>query len=264
MEMGKLENKKIGIIGFGHMGKSLMKGLLNSGLKRENISISSKLENNKETAHQSELIFIAVKPFNVQTVLNEIKEIVQNKIIISIAAGVNIYLIENYLGNSSQKIMRIMPNILISENVGCIGFYSNKYVKTYEKIEIIKLLSHIGTVIKVKKESDLDRLTLLIGCAPAIVSYFIELLTHYAKLKGLNDNSLDIVLNSFSGVITYLKRKEIVPGLLIKSVSTKGGITEAIINNMEKKNIKKKFIDSMTVGYKKINEIESKLAKDSL
>ncbi len=264
MAKDKLENKKIGIIGFGHMGNSLMKGLLNSGFKRENIIISNKLENNRETVNKAEWIFIAVKPFDVQTALEEIKDIIKNKIIISIAAGININMLQNYIRNSSQKIIRLMPNIFISENSGCIGFYSNKFVNNNEESEIIKLLSHLGSVIKVKRENDLDSLTILIGCAPAIISYFIELLVHYANLKGLKDKSLDIILSTFSGTITYLKRKQISPITLIKSVSTKGGITEAIINNMEKNKIKEKFLNSMLIGCAKINEIETKLAKDSL
>ena len=43
--MDKLE-PKIGIIGFGHMGKALLKGFLKSGFKKENVLTSNKLLDN--------------------------------------------------------------------------------------------------------------------------------------------------------------------------------------------------------------------------
>lgn len=264
MGTDKLEHKKIGIIGFGHMGNSLWKGLLKSGIKKRNIIISDKLETNRDVVRKTEYLFITVKPFDVQTVLKKIRDIIQNKIIISVAAGVDMKLLQNYSGNTSQKIIRLMPNIFISENSGCIGFYSNVFVNKYEKKQIIQLLSHLGTVIKVKEEKDINDLTILIGCAPGIISYFIESLTHYSYLKELEDRSLSIILESIIGTAIYLKKNQINPKVLIKSVATKGGITDTILHNLKKRGFKLRLEESLQMGLAQIQALKTQLVVNKL
>ena len=75
-------NKKIGFVGCGNMGSAMVGGILNSGLVEcENIIVSCKREssiknleekfnikatlNNIEVCKNSEIIFLAVKPFSV-------------------------------------------------------------------------------------------------------------------------------------------------------------------------------------------------------
>ena len=68
MEKVILENKKISVIGAGHMGQSIIKGFINSGkINRSNIFISNKL-NNFTIVEKADYIFIAVKPFSVKEV----------------------------------------------------------------------------------------------------------------------------------------------------------------------------------------------------
>lgn len=103
MEKVILENKKISVIGAGHMGQSIIKGFINSGkINRSNIFISNKL-NNFTIVEKADYIFIAVKPFSVKEVLKEIKPVIKNKIILSVAAGVSLEKLLSY-SNSNQKI----------------------------------------------------------------------------------------------------------------------------------------------------------------
>lgn len=259
MEKVILENKKIGVIGAGHMGKAIIKGLINSGkIKRSNIFISNK-SNNIAIAKKSNYIFIAVKPLLVKEVLKEIKPFIENKIILSVAAGVSLEMLRSH-SNTNQKIVRLMPNIPVSENKGVIGFIINKNVSNSEKNNVLKLVSLLGKVFIVKSEEDLDALTLVAGCGPAISAYFINLISNYAKNQGFsNEESIDIALKIFDGTTNYLDNNNQTPSKLIESVATKGGVTEVIINSMIKNGVNKLFEEAMESGYDKLRQLKEKI-----
>ena len=110
-------NKKIGFIGCGNMGKAILTGILASNeVSKENIIVSTKSEesrnnienefkvkttlNSNEVAKFSDILFLAIKPNIFKDVLLDIKDnISKDTIVISIAAGVSIANMEEWLGN---------------------------------------------------------------------------------------------------------------------------------------------------------------------
>ena len=107
-------NKRIGFIGCGNMGKAMLGSLVKSkDINNEDIMVSTKSNTsaqniikefnvkattiNSEVAKNSDIIFLAVKPFFFKEVIEEIKDVVkEDVIIISIAAGVTIEQIEEW------------------------------------------------------------------------------------------------------------------------------------------------------------------------
>lgn len=256
--MDKLD-KKIAIIGVGHLGSSLAKGLLNSGFKNENLILSNSLENNRIAAKEADWIILAVKPFIVKKVLEEIKDDISHKLLISAAAAISITSINKYVKNG-QKILRIMPNIPVTYNNGLIGLFANKAVSKLEKKELIDLLSLLGLVLEVKKETDLDEITLISACGPAIVSQFMEFMSNYGIQRGLTSElSRKLAQQTFRSTLSYLDHSALTPAELILSVSTKGGITETILQNMDTNELSTNFINSMDAGYQKLTKLKESL-----
>lgn len=273
MAMDKLENKKLAIIGGGHIGSALVQGLINSGritgsqliianptlakittLRKHGVKITT---DNRSAVKKADWVFLAVKPLVVDKVLLEISGLIKEKLIISLAAVVTIEKIKKQVKNSN--IIRIMPNMSISCNQGVIGFFTDKQ----DKKQIKQLLSLLGLVIEVKKEEDLDTLTLLSGCGPAIVSQFIEILVKYGVSKGLSSNKGHaLALQTFKGTASLLEKSGISSDELIRSVATKGGITEAILSKLKQGSFQNRFIQAMNFGYTKIKELDQKLNKD--
>ena len=125
-----MKNLKFAIIGAGNMGSAVAEGLLKTGkITAGNIFLTDKRphildsfkplglqtgENNQEAAGFADAVIIAVKPYHVKSVLEEIKaEIVpKKKLLIIIAAGVSISDIEEVTGKI--PIFRTMPNTAIS------------------------------------------------------------------------------------------------------------------------------------------------------
>jgi pyrroline-5-carboxylate reductase len=170
---------KVGFIGCGNLGSSLVMGLLRAGsLGREEIVASdadkSKLEqlkelglevttDNKKVAATSDIIFIAVKPDAVEEVLDEIRELCRGKLLVSVAAGVSTRFIES---RTDARVIRVMPNIcgLVGEMASCFCLGSRA---TREDGELVKgLLSSVGEAIEVE-EGAMDAVTGLSGSGPA-------------------------------------------------------------------------------------------------
>lgn len=271
--MGKFENKTIAIIGGGHIGQSLAQGLINGGkidcsrvvvanpslskishLRRQGVKITT---NNREAVSQADWVILAVKPFVVEMVLSEISDLIKGKLVISLAAVVSIERLKRW--SKDARAIRAMPNLAVSVNQGVIGLYADK-IPVRDKGQVINLLSMLGMVVEVDKEGDLDTVTLLSGCGLAIVSRFMEFLTKYGTRNGLAlKKSRTIAWQTFRGTVNLLEKSGSTADRLIKSVATKGGVTEAILNDMKQIGLEDRFIRAMDSGYTKIRELDLKL-----
>lgn len=258
--MDKLENKKIAIIGIGHMGNSLMKGLVNRGFNKTDIILSNNSEDNKKAVAQADWIVISVKPLVVRQVLEEVKDMVKDKLILSVAAGISIDNIQRYVGNKNQKVIRLMPNIAVAINSGVIGLYSSNNITLDLVSQVKKVFSSLGTIIEVKKKEEIDNLMFISACGPGIVAYFMETLAKSGQKKGLSKNiSNKAVLETVKGTLLYLQKNGVSFGELKNSVSTKGGITEEILKSMEKDQFEEIFAKGIQNGYFKLDKLKKEV-----
>ena len=154
-------NKRIGFIGCGNMGKSMLGSLVKSkDINNEDIMVSTKSNTsaqniikefnvkattiNSEVAKNSAIIFLAVKPFFFKEVIEEIKDVVkEDVIIISIAAGVTIEQIEEWFGKKI-KLVRTMPNTPALVGEGMSAICPNNNVSEEELNYIGKLYNLFG------------------------------------------------------------------------------------------------------------------------
>ena len=120
-----LADKCIGFIGVGVMGSSLIKSLLISSVNSDQICISDKSkEKSDEVASTNKVkvktiteigkdcsvIFLAVKPQDLESVLSELSQSLNKEtLLISIAAGKTTKFIESNLVNQNP-VVRVMPN----------------------------------------------------------------------------------------------------------------------------------------------------------
>ncbi|MCX8015186.1 MAG: NAD(P)-binding domain-containing protein, partial [candidate division WOR-3 bacterium] len=99
----------------------------------------------------SDIVFLAVKPINYPEVLNFIKDYIKDKIVISMAAGIEINYLEAILGKN--KIVRIMPNTpaFVGEGMTAIAF--NDYISDNEKEAVRNLISCFGKIEEIEEKS---------------------------------------------------------------------------------------------------------------
>ena len=105
-------------------------------------------------AQKSDIVFIGVKPYLVAKVLEEIKDELKNRIVISMAASVEIRDIEAII--PEIKVVRIMPNTPVEVGAGVIGVSFSELISKDEQPEIVELFDNIGKV-EVINEKDIAR-----------------------------------------------------------------------------------------------------------
>src|SRR3989339_456771 len=144
-------NKKIAIIGLGNMGRAIKDGVLKKKLiTKDQLLISNEQLTNKIVAKQSDILIIAVKPQAMKVVLKEVRNVIsKNILIISIAAGVEIKIIEKILGKE-QHVIRVMPNLCAKVNQSISCWVKNKNVRDEDVGIFKKIFQSIGQEFELK------------------------------------------------------------------------------------------------------------------
>lgn len=234
--------KKITIIGTGNMGRAIINSLKKkyrivasdidkTKLRRLNVRT---VTDNKLAVRDSDIVLLAVKPQNMDIVLDELSgTISRRQLVVSIAAGVTTKKIENKLGN--VPVVRVMPNLPLLAGMGMNVLYKGRYAKEKHTALVKKIFSDIGRVTVIKKEFLMDAVTAISGSGPAYVFLFIELLIKAGIALGLNKKAAEtLVLQTFKGAIGLLEKTGIPPEQLRRQVTSKKGTTEAAIEIFEK------------------------------
>ena len=129
---------KIAIIGAGNLGMSIAKGVIQQRgtgkdlivtrrklemLKQEELPEATLTSDNSLAVKQSEVILLAVKPYNIEDVLSEISPDLdpQKHIVVSLATGITLEQMKARVPES-VPVFRAMPNIAtkIGESITCI------------------------------------------------------------------------------------------------------------------------------------------------
>lgn len=239
-----MDNKPltIGFIGLGKMAGAIIKGLLASQtFDKSNITGSEineaaakyaaeqygikVLPNAGEVVKNSDIVLIAVKPFVVYELLEEIKEfLTKDKLVISIAAGITFEKMENII-ESDKKLIRVMPNTPALLEAGMSAVCKNK-AATFDDLEIVlNIFSKVGKTISCE-EKDMDAITGISGSGPAFFYYIIDQFAKAGEKLGLDyKTALTLAAQTSLGASRMLQETNQTPEELITAVTTPGGTT---------------------------------------
>ncbi len=242
---------RIGIVGYGNMGSAFAKALSRS-VGKENITVFEISSEKREKAleegfavardlffliEESDLILLAVKPKDVKGVLEKIKEAVQDKILVSIAAGVDIGSMEEVVGKD-KKIVRMMPNINVLVGRGTIAVAWNEAISEQELSRTLTTFSVCGSLYEVPEEL-FDSFTALAGSSPAFIFSFVDALAMAGVKEGFSyEVALRIVLDTISGSAQLLRDLGGSPNEWITKVTSPGGTTVEGVAYLERKGFK--------------------------
>jgi len=267
--------KKIGFIGTGNMGTSMIKSLvLSNTVTSENVYIFdtdiSKMEvlrkdlgintclNSIEIIEKSDIIIFAVKPDIISKVLAVCKNSIDtNKIIISIAVGVPISFYKKIVGNNI-KIVRTMPNTpaQVSEGMTLVAFDDNVVLE--DKASVIKIFESFGKVEELD-EKLMSEVTALTGSSPAYVFILIEAMADAAVLSGIpRQLSYKLAAQAILGSAKMVLDSGKHPGELKDQVCSPAGTTIEAVASLEKNGFRYAIIEAMNECTKKAREIGKK------
>ena len=209
----------------------------------------------KALAKKSDVMILAVKPQDMDSVLAELRTLLTSKkLVISIAAGLATTFFEERLG-AKVRVIRAMPNMpaQIGEGVtalckGC--FATDKDLKTAEKI-----LGHIGETVIVHEDL-MDAVTAVSGSGPAYVFLFAECFLKAAEGLGLDKAVAEkLVAATWQGSAHLLARSKEGAASLRAKVTSKGGTTQAAMDVFMNSHIEKIFVEALAAAKKRAADL---------
>ena len=259
---------KIGFIGCGNLGSSLIKGILDAGALKtkelvacdvsdEKLRELGKLgiettTDNKKLVEHCDVIFIAVKPDIVESVLEETKESSRGKLFVSVAAGVSTKFIE---ARTLARVIRVMPNIcgLVGEMASCFSLGTRASREDEELVE--KLLAGVGMTFKVD-EKLMNAVTGLSGSGPAYFYFIVKALQEAGVELGLSSEiALKLAAQTAKGAGEVILRKGKTLDELTGMVCTPKGTTIEGIKVLEGRKVADALRDAVKAAAKRAKEL---------
>lgn len=261
-------NKKIAIIGGGNLGTAIAEGLIQSRfitpgqilITKRNLSTLRHLEekgvliskDNTDALRFADLVILAIKPFQVQNVLNTLREHFDKNrhVLVSVVTGVSTADIHTVL-NENISIVRAMPNtaIAIQESMTCI---STRDITGEQMDYVQSLFEQLGKVVVIE-EKLMDAATVLAACGTAYAMRYIR-----ANIQGGIEIGFDattaslIAAQTVKGAAQLLLQKKTHPEQEIDKVTTPQGCTIAGLNEMEHQGFSSSLIKGVIASYDKI------------
>ena len=244
------ENLTIGFIGSGNMATALIDGLLANGWQSGQIHASDTDQNRLEslaekginiTADNAELIakantvILAVKPQVLEEVLVPLKDSLTSRdcLMVSIAAGISIDSLINWT-HPTQAVVRCMPNTPSLVQSGASALFANDNCNDAQKAIAENLLSAVGIVCWLEKESDMNAVTALSGSGPAYFFLLIQAMQEAAIAMGLDARTAELLCQQTAlGAAILTQSSNVDVEELRRRVTSPGGTTEAALNQFE-------------------------------
>jgi pyrroline-5-carboxylate reductase len=261
---------KVAVLGCGNIGLSIIQGITKKNvIPSGNIvatkrSIGENEEINKTgiklilvniaAVKESDVIIIAVKSYNFQGVLEEIKDhlIPGKHIIVSITTGISLDRIRKSTG-TGIPVFRAMPNISasIGSSVSCI---SHKGANKSDIDTVKNLFENIGTTMIIEEEL-MESATILGSCGVAYVLRFIRAMIQGGIQFGFDAATASAIVNqTVKGAAELLGERHDHPEQEIDKVTTPKGCTIVGLNEMEHNGFSSSLIKGIVASFEKIEK----------
>ncbi|GFZ33358.1 pyrroline-5-carboxylate reductase [Clostridium zeae] len=254
--------KVLGFIGCGNMGAAMVGGIIASGIvTNDNIIASTKTKqsaealerkfgikttlDNKKIASEADIIFLAVKPFMYDAVIEEIRDIIStDTIIVTIAAGIELEKVKSTF-KREVKLIKTMPNTpaLVGEAMSAICPSNN--ISEEELDYVISIFNSFGKT-EILDEKDFHGFIALCGSSPAYVFMFIEAMADAAVKMGIQrKKAYKLAAQSVLGSAKMVLDTEKHPGELKDMVCSPRGTTIEAVIELENGGMRSSIIKAM-------------------
>lgn len=266
-----MSKKNIAILGGGNLGVAIAKGLMKPSLSlqydvvitRRKVQLLEPLKafgitvlsNNKEAVEKADLIILAVQPKQLNSLLEEIKPVVDQKkhTLISVITGIETSDISEVMGNQ-VKVIRAMPNtaIAIGQSMTCIAT-TNASDDTLDEVKTI--FEAMGKAMIID-EKLMQAATVLGACGIAFFLRFIRAASQGGTEVGFHAEEAQLIASQTAlGAASLLLETNQHPEEAIDKVTTPQGCTIAGLNEMEHHGLSSALIKGIVASYKKIEKI---------
>jgi pyrroline-5-carboxylate reductase len=225
---------KITVLGAGNMGGALVKGWAKAGLAND-LTVTARTQetldrlveacpgittmlDNKQASKGADVVLLAVKPWLVEQVIEEVKPELADKLLISVAANVRHERVNVYA----------MPNIAAEFGE------SMTFVEEAEQAKVAAdLFGKLGQS-KIVPQRLMGAGMMMAGCGIAYVMRFLRAMMEGGVEMGFYpDEAKTIAMQTMQGAVTMLRQTGLHPEAAIDKVTTPGGITIKGLNELD-------------------------------
>lgn len=274
----KLFQKRIAFIGAGNMASAIIRGLLAQGMPTQAMTATGidpealaalraelgihTSSDNAQAVHGADIVVLAVKPQQLREVCHGLRDAVAHRpLIISIAAGVSMASIQQWLG-AELPMVRCMPNTPAQCLTGASGLVANAACYDEQRALSEELFSAIGLAQWLDNEAQIHAVTALSGSGPAYIFYVIEAMEAAAIKQGLSpDLARRFAAQTAKGAAEMVLGGSVAPAQLKRNVMSPGGTTERAIRVLEEKGLSAMFEQAMQAAALRSEELAEALAK---
>lgn len=263
--------KKITFIGPGVMAEAVIAGLIRQKLANpENILASGPRENrgielqkkygirtttdNAAAASDADVVVLSVKPQRLSEVMEGLKSIKKDALVLSIIAGATIQKIGKALKHNA--VVRSMPNTPGQIGEGITVWTSSPGTSEAQQEMARQILGALGDEVFVEDESYMDMATALSGTGPAYVFLFTEALIDAGVHMGFPRRIAEqLVLKTIRGSVDYYYHAERHPATLRNQVTSPGGTSAEALYYLEKAGFRTAISRAVWAAYQRSLEL---------
>jgi pyrroline-5-carboxylate reductase len=238
---------RIAVLGAGTIGEALLAGLLRAGHDSTELLFTERYPQRRAevearygviavdpatAAEQADVLVVAVKPQDIDALLDELTTVRAGAVVVSLCAGLPTVLFERRLPTGTP-VVRVMPNtpMVIGEAMSALS--AGLHAQEQHMELVAQLMGAVGRVVRVP-ESQQDAVTALSGSGPAYVFLMVEAMIDAGVHLGVpRAVAAELVTQSAVGAATMLRDTQTHPALLREAVTSPGGTTSAGVRALE-------------------------------
>ena len=267
-----VDERRIAVLGAGRIGEALIAGLLSSGWRSpgDNAASSRRAErvaelaerhgiaattDNVEAAARAALVVVAVKPQDIDALLEQIGSAISTEqTVLSVAAATPTATIEAHLA-PGVPVVRAMPNTPSTVHEGIAGLCAGAHADDAHVTLAEEALAHLGSVVRVP-ERYMDAVTAVSGSGPAYFALLAEAMIEAGLLLGLSrEISTQLVIQTMLGTAKQLRDEGLHPVELREMVTSPGGTTIAAIRELESAGVRAAFLNAIQAAMNRAREL---------
>ncbi len=254
-------NKKIGLIGVGHLGQYLVEGFIKSkqgiefylsdpnpkkteGLITKHDGLGT--TNNQSVVNNTKVIIIATRPDDVGDVLKDLT-FTKDQVVVSVAAGISLKTINPLV--SPGTAVRLLP-------ISCVAINKSPILMYPPNNTIKDLFSLVGYVHLLPNEEAFSPGTSLVGAFYAWLFLLMDEASSWTGQNGIDpEMARSLVIQTMEGACGMaLEQNSMELKEIWKTLATPGGISELGAKTLSENNSITGFSKALNIVTDKLNE----------
>lgn len=264
---------EIGFLGYGRMARAISEGLNNQGVipyhhqvvsgrnqgrlqeagDKRGVAVAT---DNQDLVRRSKVVLLGVKPNQVEGVLDEVRDDLSGRLLISMAAGLRLETLNSFLRATGVDLVRAMPNLPALVGKGATLICSRPGADPAHLAQARAIFDAVGLCLELE-ERQFDAASALSGSGPAYFFTIIESLMRGAVRLGLSwDTARTLAVQTALGSAeTAARRPEMALAELRDQVTSPGGTTAEALYVMERNGLGGILQEALEAATEKCNRL---------